>query len=483
MTNTFRQSDTKHPGRWIGILLPLLLTLPIAFAQQDGDAAENDAAAEPAQLSHLPNPEGPRPCCILHPFVTAPDGNTPESGLVMDAKGVLYGTTYVGGTSTLKGQGVVYSLASPSKGKPQIVETILHDFGRKSATDGANPASGVTLGSDGEIYGTTEYGGDQDQGTVYLLKPPASKGKEWTEEVLYSFGADPINDGANPFGSLLLYKGNLFGTTLIGGNTGCEGTGCGNVFELSPPVPPSTEWTETIIHQFSDSDGAMSYSNLIADEKGNLYGTTSMGGASENGVVFELEPPREKGKKWTETVLFSFNGGDGANPESGLIFDDSGALYGVTFNGGPDDIGVIFKLAPPAKASEKWKETVLYSFILPIAPPPNHGICYTCANSGANPYGNLAMTKDKVLYGLTVWGGGANDAGAIFQLSPPASPSGKWTETVLHDFTGLATRPAGSDNGDGFNPYSGLLLKDGVLYGTVSSGGPFNYGDVFSFTP
>jgi uncharacterized repeat protein (TIGR03803 family) len=301
--------------------------------------------------------------------------------------------------------------------------------------------------------------------------------------VLYSFGADPINDGANPFGSLLLYKGNLFGTTLIGGNTGCEGTGCGNVFELSPPVPPSTEWTETIIHQFSDSDGAMSYSNLIADEKGNLYGTTSMGGASENGVVFELEPPREKGKKWTETVLFSFNGGDGANPESGLIFDDSGALYGVTFNGGPDDIGVIFKLAPPAKASEKWKETVLYSFILPIAPPPNHGICYTCANSGANPYGNLAMTKDKVLYGLTVWGGGANDAGAIFQLSPPASPSGKWTETVLHDFTGLATRPAGSDNGDGFNPYSGLLLKDGVLYGTVSSGGPFNYGDVFSFTP
>jgi uncharacterized repeat protein (TIGR03803 family) len=474
-----KQSRTKYGSKWIGVLLPLLLAVPIAAAQQNGELGEANLAPEITQASDLPHPDS-KVCCLLHPFWKAPDGNTPESGLVMDAKGVLYGTTYAGGTSTLKGQGVVYSLASLAKGMPQTKETILYSFASKSATDGANPTGNVTLGSDGEIYGTTEFGGTQDQGTVYMLKPPASKGKRWTEEVLYSFGADPINDGANPFNSLLLYKGNLYGTTSIGGNSGCEGTGCGNIFELSPPVPPATEWTETILHQFSGADGALSMSNLILDEKGNLYGTASMGGASESGVVFELEPPKEKGKKWTETVLFSFDDGfNGANPESGLIFDESGALYGTTFNGGPDDIGVVFKLAPPSKAGGKWKETVLYGFTI----PERDGFpCFVCGNSGSNPYGNLAMTKKKVLYGATVWGGDYN-AGAIFQLSPPASPSGNWTETLLHSFTGGVLQPVGSDNGDGINPYGGILLENGVLYGTVQSGGAFNFGDVFSFTP
>ncbi len=480
MTMTLsNRSNTKHIGKLVCILLPLLLTVPTASAQQDGEGSENEAAGEMTQLSRPLHPDGPKQCCILHPFLEPPDGNTPESGLVMDAKGVLYGTTYNGGTALFDGEGIVYLLAAPSKGKPQNVETILYTFGQ-SDIDGADPMGSVTLGSDGEIYGTTVFGGTQNQGTVYRLKPPASKDKKWTEEVLYSFGTDPVDDGANPLASLLLYKGNLYGTTSIGGNTGCEGVGCGNVFELSPPVAPSTEWTETIIHQFSGSDGALSYSNLIVDDKGNLYGTTSTGGASGNGTVFELNPPKEKGKEWTESVMLSFNGGDGANPMSGLIFDDSGALYGVTFNGGGYDIGVVFKLSPPAKPDGKWEESVLHSFVIPSI---LNGLCYTCTNNGSGPYGNLAITKEKVIYGTTVWGGGENDAGTIFRLSPPSSPGGKWTETVLHQFTGTDFLPAGSDNGDGFNPYSGLLLENGVLYGTAKGGGAFNLGDVFSFTP
>jgi uncharacterized repeat protein (TIGR03803 family) len=464
----------------VEVLLPMLLVAPVAAAQQDGDAAGSGKASALVQAADTPVPDVTKQCCILHPFLKAPDGNTPEAGLVMDAKGVLYGTTCNGGTHTLEGEGVVFSLASPSKGKPQIEEKILYKFGSKSDTDGACPWADLTLGANGEIYGTTLNGGEQTEGTVFRLTPPGDHSTEWTEEVLYSFGTNSADDAAYPLGPLLLYKGNLYGTASMGG-TGCGEEGCGAVFELSPPAPPATEWKETIIHYFKGSDGGMPYSSLIVDKKGNFYGTTSIGGASDDGTVFELEPPQAKEKKWTETVLFSFSGGDGANPQSGLVVDDEGAFYGVTFyGGGPESIGVVYRLSPPAKDGGKWKESVLHIFTIPTT--PTGAICYICANGGGNPYGALAITKDKVLYGTTVWGGD-NDAGTVFRLEPPGDGSGAWTETVLHSFTGTVTEPPGADNGDGINPYGDLLLVNGVLYDTVADGGAFNYGDVFSLTP
>jgi uncharacterized repeat protein (TIGR03803 family) len=455
-----------------------LLMLATLAAAED-ETAESKTAQPLTRLSEALIPETTTPCCLLHPFLAAPDGNTPEAGLVMDANGVLYGTTYNGGTSTLSGGGVVFSLASPAAGGPQTVETILHTFGSESATDGANPLGGVILASGGVLYGTTTVGGTEGVGTVYRLTPPAAAGGDWTEDVLYSFGTNSVNDGALPYASLLLYKGILYGTTSIGGGTGCGGSGCGTVFKVTPPVAPATAWKETIIYRFSQSHGGVPYSNLIVDKDGNLYGTTSVGGASDNGTVFELAPPKTTGGKWTETVLHSFGGGDGANPESGLVFDDSGALYGTTFNGGGYDIGLVFQLAPPATAGGKWEETVLHDFSIPPAPPPATGPCYTCPNNGADPYGGLAISKSKVVYGTTVWGGG-NNAGTIFKLDPPATSGGNWKETVLHSFTGSGTAAPGSDNGDGFNPYGGLILNNGLVYGTVQSGGSFNYGDVFS---
>lgn len=457
-------------------MLPLLMVAPMAVAQQV-DAA---AAARLVEAADHPDPAPPRPCCILHPFTAPPDGNSPEAGLVMDAKGVLYGTTYNGGSSITQGQGIVFSLTSPSKGSPQIEEKILHVFSSDNDLDGSNPMGGVILGEKGELYGTTEFGGPQNIGTVYRLTPPASKGGKWKEDILYSFGTDEAADGANPLGSLLLYKGNLYGTTSMGGGSGCEEQGCGNVFELSPTSASATEWKETILYQFSDADGGLSFATLVADEKGNLYGTTSINGPDGGGAVFELSPPAKAGKNWKLTVLHSFHGGDGANPQAGVIFDDEGALYGTTFNGGPYDVGVVFRLSPPAKAGGTWKETVLHGFTLPL---DEHGmLCYTCGNAGANPSAGLAIGKNKVVYGTTAWGGD-NLAGEVFRLEPPAKASGDWAETVLHSFTGKVLVPAGADNGDGINPYGALLLENGLLYGTVQSGGAFNYGDVFSLTP
>ncbi len=457
-------------------LLPLLMVAPTTVAQQ-----VEEPPSTLAQPADHPDPAPPRPCCILHPFTALPDGNSPVAGLVMDANGVLYGTTYAGGGASVEqGQGIVFSLAPPSKGAPPIVEKILHVFSSNNDLDGANPMGGVILGEKGELYGTTEFGGPQNIGTVYRLTPPASKGGKWTEDILYGFGADDINDGANPSGSLLLYRGNLYGTTSIGGGSGCEEQGCGNVFELSPANASGTEWKETILYQFSDADGGLSFATLVADGKGNLYGTTSIDGPNGNGAVFELSPPARDETKWKLSVLHGFKGADGANPQAGVIFDDEGALYGTTTNGGPSDIGVVFRLSPPAKAGGTWKETVLHGFTLPL---DEHGnICYICANGGANPSAGLAIGKNKAVYGTTAWGGGGL-AGEVFRLQPPAKASGDWTETVLHSFTGKVLMPADSDNGDGINPYGALLLENGVLYGTVESGGAFNYGDVFSLIP
>src|ERR1700722_4200528 len=214
-------------------------------------------------------------------------------------------------------------------------EKLLHSFGQGS--DGAIPNAGVIRDTAGNFYGTTSYGGTFGLGTVFRLSKDG-------ETILYSFAG---KDGAQP-GNLLLDKaGNLFGYTGAGGDLTCNnGSGCGTVFKLS------ATGKETVLHRFANSKTDGGYpTGLVRDAKGNFYGTTELGGASNNGTVFKLDPT---GK---EPVLYSFRAGpDGANP-NGVVLDAAGNLYGSTGFGGSGSFGTVFKLDAAGN------ETILYSFV------------------------------------------------------------------------------------------------------------------------
>ena len=298
-----------------------------------------------------PNPKGSRTVNLLHQFGGG-DGAAPHAGVVLDAAGNLYGTTQDGGgsgTVCSGGCGVVFKLAPNPDGT--WTESVLHRF---TGPDGNQPLAGLNFDAAGNLYGTTLYGGTQEEGTVFKLAPNSNG--TWTESVLYSFTGP---DGAGPAAGLTFdAAGNLYGTTIYGGPAGCNGeTGemCGVVFKLAPN--PDGTWTESVLHSFftAGDDGAGPYAGLTLDEAGNLYGTTVQGGSAACtdgcGVVFKLVPSADG--TWTESVLHRFTGGaDGAGPWAGLVFDAAGNLYGTTIQGGSaactNGCGVVFKLAPTA---------------------------------------------------------------------------------------------------------------------------------------
>ncbi len=214
------------------------------------------------------------------------------------------------------------------------------------------------------------------------------------------------------------------------------------------------------IHHFNGRDGTSPVGPMLLDRAGDLYGETSYGGAAGFGVVFEVSPPTVSGGTWTETVLHSFAGGsDGLHPSRGLTFDNKGNIYGSTFGGGdcPDACGTIFELNPPAIRNGTWAETVLHRFR-----GPNFG-------DGGAPNGNLIFDQTGNIYGTASEGGltactiSPGPCGVAFELSPPSSQGGQWTETVLHTFTGVP---------DGAFPGGGLTVDaNGELYGTTEEGG------------
>jgi uncharacterized repeat protein (TIGR03803 family) len=274
----------------------------------------------------------------LHSF-SGKDGKTPNPSLILDAAGNLYGTTQLGGGEKL---GVVFQLAPSANGTWS--ETILHSNRTGADGPGEYGQGGLTFDAAGSLYGTT-VGGGITKGEVFRLRPGAN-GK-WKEEVLYSsFGG---TNGAVPPGGLIFdTAGNLYGTTNEGGNISyCGGSGCGVVFELSPTSKGT--WTETVLYSFKGSDGWQPNTRLVFDGTGNLYGTTAFGGSSNaDGTVFELTPGAIDA--WAETTLYNFCTGssctDGANPYAGLIFDTVGNLYGTTSGGGTHFEGTVFKITP-----------------------------------------------------------------------------------------------------------------------------------------
>jgi hypothetical protein len=233
----------------------------------------------------------------------------------------------------------------------------------------------------------------------------------------------------------------------------------------------SASWKEKVLCSFQGgTDGAVPAGGVVFDKQGNLYGVTSDGGG-----VYQLAPPVKQGGKWTESVLYVFQGntkGDGATPEGGLVIDSAGNLYGTTAYGGTGNCvllgilvgcGTVYELSPPAQKGGPWTETVLYSF--------------PTAKQGYFPVGDLAFDGAGNLYGATFFGGGKGTTcdpayqycGAVFELNPPKTKGGKWTEKVLYGFKGV---PAGAQFGDGANPNGGLVLDSkGAIYGTTYYGG------------
>jgi uncharacterized repeat protein (TIGR03803 family) len=269
-----------------------------------------------------------------------------------------------------------------------------------------------------------------------------------TERVLHRFKGG--SDGSAPFAGLIADQaGNLYGTTTNGGSGACH---CGTVFELSPAS--GGRWTETVLYRFTGGgDGATPESGLTLDTAGNLYGTTIYGGASDDGTIFQLAAPATPGGAWTLNVLHSFIGHtEGKYAWGNLIFDQAGSLYGPTLFGGRFGGGTVFQLAAPAAQGGSWTLNVLHNF---------KGV-----NDGIDPVGALIFDKKGTLYGTTY-------DGRVFKEVPPAAGHTAWTLKVLYSFNSVLGLTGG-----------GLIAgKKGVLYGATSLGGSANQGTVFQLTP
>jgi uncharacterized repeat protein (TIGR03803 family) len=374
---------------------------------------------------------------VLHDFLAKP-ANAPFGSLVADAAGNLYGvaTNYRSPTcGAPRHCGAVFKLTRESGGTWKY--SILHVF---KGRDGDNPNGTLVFDSAGNLYGTTFQGGAHNLGTVFELSP---KGNTWSETVLYSFGTSSSNDVQLPQSGVTFdAQGNLYGTAGSGGTTFD-----GGVFELKPT---GNAWQESVLYSFNGYDGSVPTANVVFDSAGNLYSTTAVGGNLDDGVVFELTPSSDG--HWTETVLYTFNIGPQSQPTSGVIFDVAGNLYGTTAGCGNCNPGAVYELS---MSNGTWSITILHAF--------------TGSGDGGIPFGGVIFDSAGNLYGTTALGG-KNGFGTVFKLS---QSGGQWTESMLHSF----------NDKDGNEPSGGLILNQGVLYGTTFQGGAAGYGVVFSMVP
>jgi uncharacterized repeat protein (TIGR03803 family) len=355
---------------------------------------------------------------VLHTFTSRPDGLTPIGGVIMDGFGRLLGTTAQGGTGT---QGTVFMIDASGN------ETVLHSFVNRP--DGLDPEAGLVIDEFNNLYGTTELGGSQGKGTIFMVTPGGLM-----ETVLHSFTCCPPL-GKNPVAGLIFdAAGNLYGTAQNGGDQAQDGT----VFKLGSPGVLN-ELTALHVFNARAGDGRNPRGRLFFDHLGNLYGTTYQGGTQDQGTVFEID------NAGNYRVLHSFSGGaDGKWPRAGVIMDQFGNLWGTTSNGGAFNGGTVFII--PA---DRTGEFVVHDF--------------GASGDGQWPYGGLAIDANGNLYGTTVSGGAFAQQGTVFTIAPAGDNS--FSYAVLHSFNG----------NDGASPAAGVIVgPDGNLYGTCSQGGPGN---------
>jgi uncharacterized repeat protein (TIGR03803 family) len=328
---------------------------------------------------------------ILYSFYV--NGLHPDSGLIFDSAGNLFGTTFWGGTYLV---GTAFELMPQPDGswRQRVIHTFVDDG---SGRDGCYPDGNLISDSAGNLYGTTVSGGKHGGGTVFELTPTTAGG--WKEKILHGFNdTDNGVEGNYPAAGVIFDSaGNLYGTTAAGGTYGY-----GIVFELTPK--PGGLWGEKILYNFNNTngDGFAPYSGLTIDPAGNLFGTTQLGGADGQGAVFELKPT--SGGRWTELLLHSFSAAelDGAQPLASPTLDAAGYLYVTTLLGGANGVGAVFALKPSAGAN--WTETLLHSF--------------GDGTDGFSPYAALTLDAAGNLYGTTADGGAYGYYGAVFEITP-----------------------------------------------------------------
>jgi len=367
-------------------------------------------------------------------------GDAPYAELVQGTSGELYGTTNVGGNN---GIGSIFKITTGG------TRVTLHSFCSEGTypdcTDGQNPFAGLVQGTNGDFYGTTEDGGANGGGTVFKM---GSGGKLTT---LHAFCSQTnCTDGESPYAGIIQgTNGDFYGTTEAGGNTSCF-HGCGTIFKMT------AKGTLTTLYSFcalaACADGESPFAGLIEGANGEFYGTTYFGGAKGGGTVFKLTAA---GKL---TTLYSFcsktDCADGQEPYAGLIQAANGSFYGTTEAGGTHGDGSVFAITAAGKL------TTLYSFCSQSS----------CAD-GETPEGGLIQGTDGNFYGTTTEGG-AHGRGSVFQITAES------TLTTLYSFCSDGTFPACKD---GDLPYAGLTqATNGDFYGTAWGGGLHTDGTVFS---
>lgn len=381
---------------------------------------------------------------VIYTFTGGADGAYPETGLTMDGSGNIYGTAFSGGAQKY---GAIFSLYN---NKGSWLLTTMYSF--KEGSDGAGPIGALVVGPDGVLYGSTSAGGAgpcmgesgyRGCGTVYsLTRSSRAPANTWVSVILFSFSK---TDGFDPQGPLTFdSSGNIYGTTVGGGDAGW-----GVIYKL---VPSGGGWTQDIVYQpQGKGDGASPMGGVVLDHSGNLYGIFSQNGPNNHGAVYELSP---SGSGWRESTVhsFTFQGNNGAAPQGGLIFDNSGNLYGTTVHDASGG-GTVLELA---KSGGGWS----YDFVYGLSGGIDLG-----------PYDKMTMDANGDLYG-TSYADGKYGYGNVFKLT--RSGSG-WEYTSLHDFTGGT---------DGANPICQLVLdSSGHLYGTATNGGSDHKGVAFEITP
>jgi len=417
-----------------------LLTIPVALLLTQSLASLQAAAQSLTPGTSLP-------ITIVHAFgADQTDGEDPSGKLVQSPDGNFYGVTRTGGVPFPGGHGTIFRTA------PDGTTKILHRFQDGSvANDGSNPSAGLTLGTDGNFYGTTSAGGStarvlmlQGYGTVFQMTPSG------TVKILHSFADGSIpGDGKTPSTPLIQGEdGNFYGTTFEGGVTSLDTpNGFGTIFKITPTG------VMTVLHTFQDgsvvNDGKLPSSLTLASD-GNFYGTTSYGGATNDGAVFKMTP------SGALTILhsFAYNDFEGAVPNC-IIQASDGNFYGTTVWGSPSSTqpgptGTVFEMAPAGNV------TTLHWFRNDFT-----------TREGTVP-ASIVQASDGNFYGTCIMGG--DGSGTIFSITPAGSL------TILHLFNVSSI----SDGSSAESPFTQGF--DGKLYGTAGVGGPLQFGMVFSLS-
>jgi len=388
---------------------------------------------------------------VIYSFAGGVDGDYPDTDLVADLSGNIYGTTVLGGTY---GSGTVFMLSPDGNGG--WTHTVLYNF--TSGADGGQPYQGVTCAypecefSVTTLYGAAASGGSGSAceggcGVVYQL---SNNGGVWTETVLHNFTGG--KDGSRPRNSVVAgLANNLYGMTPTGGTYGF-----GTIYQVR-----GSDFR--VLHEFTGgADGASGPTDRLfyTYDKAHLLGVTTAGGAYGAGTAFELNSVSGAKGQWTFNTLYSFAGTpDAGFPYSAIIFDQNKNIYATTYSGGANNLGSVYQLHGTELG---YLERVLYSF--------NSGI------DGKSPLGNLVLAFDQALYGTTSAGGTAN-AGTVFKLTP--NGDGTWSESFAYSFQGAP---------DASLPYNGMVgAKLGIVnttyYGATISGGANNHGAIYEFVP